>query len=286
MNIKIDNLSYVYEGEVNKNRRALDGVSLNISSGSITGIIGHSGSGKSTLIQLVAGLLKPTIGSVKIGNYCWNDKVQYQKLRKKVGIVFQYPEHQLFEETVEKEIAFGPKNFGFLDRQISESVKEVMEELKLSYKDLATRSPFDLSGGQKRKVAIASVLAHKPKVLILDEPTAGLDSTGRKDIMEIICKLHNVNKLTTLIVSHNMDEIANISDNIVVLNDGKVLLNGSAEKVFADDNFINENSLDVPEITKLIVQLNKKLKTQIPLNCFSIDVLENYLFEYLKEQTK
>lgn len=286
MYIAIDNLSFQYDKVLSIKDKALDNIKLTFNSGEITGIIGHSGSGKSTLIQLVAGLLKPTNGNIKIGKLSWNNKFEAKELRKQVGIVFQYPEHQLFEETVEKEIFFGPKILGIQEKQIHKNLLEIVDELKLPYSEIAQRSPFDLSGGQKRKVAIASVLAYKPKVLILDEPTAGLDSAGKKDMMNMISRLHKKQYSTVLVVSHNMDEVANISDKIVVLNKGKVLLEGTTEKVFAYNNLLKKNNLDIPEITKLIIKMNKELCFKIPLNCFSVDELEKHLIENLKENKK
>ncbi|OEF96448.1 energy-coupling factor transporter ATPase [Vulcanibacillus modesticaldus] len=284
MDIYLKKVSVTYMKNTPFEKKALDNINLHIPKGTITGIIGHTGSGKSTLIQLIAGLIHPSTGTVKIGEMDWKNKKALAELRKQVGIVFQYPEHQLFEETVEKDIAFGPSNYGFTEVERLEAVKEAMELVKLPYEKFAHRSPFELSGGQKRRVAIAGVIAFRPKILILDEPSAGLDPIGKKDIFKMITELHQKQNMTTIIVSHSMDEVANFADNLIVLNQGKVLLEGTPQKVFNRVDLLQENNLDIPEITKLIKLLNQKITPPIPLSCFSIDELEYYLSIRLKEK--
>ncbi len=290
MDISIINVSYTYMKNTPLERKALEDINLTIPSERITGIIGHTGSGKSTLIQLIGALTFPDKGFIKVGNTEWSTKRSNKgknknlyELRKHIGIAFQYPEHQLFEETVEKDIAFGPKNFGFDEQHISQLIKESMEMVQLPYDIFAKRSPFELSGGQMRRTAIAGVLAFKPKVLILDEPTAGLDPNGKKEILQMIKNLHERNKMTTIIVSHSMDEIAAIADQLVVLNKGSVLLQGKPEEIFQNKEVIQEIGLDIPEITKLIITLNQQVHPPIPYHCFSIDELEKHLLERLKK---
>lgn len=287
MDIFISDVSATYMKGTPFEKQALHSINLHIPKGSITGIIGHTGSGKSTLIQLIAGLIFPDEGSIQVGSFRWgNKKRNLFELRKHVGLVFQYPEHQLFEETVAKDIAFGPKNFGFSEDRISNRVHEAMGMVGLSYEKLANTSPFSLSGGQMRRVAIAGVLAFEPRILILDEPTSGLDPAGRKEVLQMITKLHQIKNMTTIIVSHNMDEVANISDQLVVLNNGKILLEGAPENVFHQVELLQQVNLDIPDITKFIQKLNQKISPPIPLNCFSVDELEQHLLERLAKGKK
>lgn len=283
MDISLKDVSVTYMKGTPFERKALDNINLNVPTGSIVGIIGHTGSGKSTLIQIIGGLIPPDNGTVRVGDFEWsNKKKNLAKIRKEIGIVFQYPEHQLFEETVEKDISFGPKNFGFKDEEILDNVKDAMEKVNLSYSRFANRSPFELSGGQMRRVAIAGVIAFQPNILILDEPTSGLDPQGRTEILKMITDLHYKKNMTTIIVSHNMDEIANIIDNLIVLNEGEIVLEGNPVKVFSQVNLLQQINLDIPDITKLIHHINKKINPPIPLDCFSIDDLERHLISRLK----
>ena len=257
MPIKIENLTHIYNPRSPFESRALDDVSFEIQDGEFIGLIGHTGSGKSTLTQQLNGLLKPTSGKILINGTDITDKsVKLSEVRKKVGLVFQYPEHQLFEETIYKDIAFGPLNQGLSEEEVEIRVREAMELVKLSYDDLRDRSPFELSGGQRRRVAIAGVLAMRPEVLILDEPTAGLDPKGRDEILEQIKTLHQQTKNTVILVSHSMEDIARLVDRIIVMHRGKVALTGTAREVFKEVEKLESIGLGIPQITYLM----KKLK--------------------------
>ncbi len=282
MDIILEDLVFTYMKGTPYEKRAVDKINIRIPSGLNTGIIGSTGSGKSTIIQLIAGLLKPDNGVVTLGDLNWTNKKDDLKLRRMVGLAFQYPEHQLFEETIEKDISYGPKNFGLNEKQILEYVKLTMERINLPYEKFANRSPFELSEGQKRKVAIAGILAYKPKILLLDEPFAGLDLVGKMEIINMIKELHNIQDVTTITVSHNMDEIADIVDNLIVLNNGRVVIEGTAKEIFDNINLLEQNNLDIPEITKLIKKINKKVNPSIPLDCFSIEKLEEYIIERIQ----
>ncbi len=257
MPIKIENLSYIYNPRSPFESRALDDVSLEINDGEFIGLIGHTGSGKSTLTQQLNGLLKPTSGRIIINGVDITDKsVKLAEVRKKVGLVFQYPEHQLFEETIYKDIAFGPTNQGLSEAEVEERVREAMELVKLPFDELKDRSPFELSGGQRRRVAIAGVLAMRPEILILDEPTAGLDPKGRDEILEQIKTLHQQAKNTVILVSHSMEDIARLVDRIIVMHRGKIALTGTAREVFKEVEKLESIGLGIPQITYLM----KKLK--------------------------
>ena len=258
MSIKIENLTYIYNPKTPFETKALDNVNLEIKKGEFIGLIGHTGSGKSTLTQHLNGLIKPTTGKIIIDDLdITNPSVKLVEVRKKVGLVFQYPEHQLFEETVYKDIAFGPLNLGLKEEEIEIRVKEAMEAVKLPYEELKDRSPFELSGGQKRRVAIAGVLAMKPEVLILDEPTAGLDPISRDEILEEVKLLHEKYKITIILVSHSMEDIAKLVDRIIVMHRGKVRLIGEPRQIFKQANVLESIGLGIPQITHLI----NKLKT-------------------------
>ena len=234
--IKAENVNYIYQQGMPFERQALYDVNIEIEDGSLVALIGHTGSGKSTLIQHFNALVKPTSGKIIInGIDVTAPKADLRLVRKTVGLVFQYPEHQLFEETVYKDIAFGPKNMGFSDEEIDKRVRESAALVGLKEKHL-TRSPFDLSGGQKRRVAIAGVLAMNPKVLILDEPTAGLDPKGRDEILATIKKLHEENKeMIIIFVSHSMEDVAKTAERVIVMNDGHVEMQGTVAEVFAEN---------------------------------------------------
>jgi len=285
MDIHLKEVSLTYMKGTPFERIALQPLDLTIKDGHITGIIGHTGSGKSTLIQLISGLLSPTSGTVRIGDTEWQriKRKSIYHLRRKIGVVFQYPEYQLFAETVEKDIGFGPKNYGYNDEQVQQLVKVAMERVGLSYQQYAHRSPFELSGGQMRRVAIAGVIAYQPEILILDEPTAGLDPKGRKEILEMVQTLQNTGEMTTIFVSHSMDDIANVVEQLLVLNQGKVILAGTPKEVFEHVDLLRNIGLDIPEITKFIQKLNQKLDNPIPLDCFSLDELEDHLVKRLKK---
>ena len=254
--IKAENVNYIYQQGMPFERQALYDVNIEIEDGSLVALIGHTGSGKSTLIQHFNALVKPTSGKIIInGIDVTAPKADLRLVRKTVGLVFQYPEHQLFEETVYKDIAFGPKNMGFSDEKIYKRVRESAALVGLKEKHL-TRSPFDLSGGQKRRVAIAGVLAMNPKVLILDEPTAGLDPKGRDEILATIKKLHEENKeMIIIFVSHSMEDVAKTAERVIVMNDGHVEMQGTVAEVFAQAEHLQKIGLNVPQVTLLTDKL-------------------------------
>lgn len=254
--IKAENVNYIYQQGMPFERQALYDVNIEIEDGSLVALIGHTGSGKSTLIQHFNSLVKPTSGKIIInGIDVTAPKADLRLVRKTVGLVFQYPEHQLFEETVYKDIAFGPKNMGFSDEEIDKRVRESAALVGLKEKHL-TRSPFDLSGGQKRRVAIAGVLAMNPKVLILDEPTAGLDPKGRDEILATIKKLHEENKeMIIIFVSHSMEDVAKTAERVIVMNDGHVEMQGTVAEVFAQAEHLQKIGLNVPQVTLLTDKL-------------------------------
>ena len=257
--LEVRDLTHVYGAGTPFERTALDKVSLSIEKGEILGVIGHTGSGKSTLIQHLNGLLKPSSGEVLLaGQPIWDEKGKCARdVRFRVGLVFQYPEYQLFEETIAKDIAFGPKNMGLSEQETEERVKEAMEFVGLDV-SLAEKSPFALSGGQKRRVAIAGVIAMRPEVLVLDEPTAGLDPAGRNEILEEIKQYHRETGATVLLVSHSMEDTARMADRMLVMNQAKVKLLDRPEAVFARAEEIIAAGLDVPEITKVFMELHRR----------------------------
>ncbi|MBE7009921.1 MAG: energy-coupling factor transporter ATPase [Ruminococcaceae bacterium] len=258
MAIKINNLHYIYMQGSPFEKHALNDINLTIEDGEFIGIIGHTGSGKSTLIQHLNGLLMPASGSILVDDIDITQKgADLKKLRQKVGLVFQYPEHQLFEETVYKDIAYGPKNMHLSTEEIDERVKEAMNYVGLSEKYM-NRSPFELSGGQKRRVAIAGVLAMRPDVLILDEPAAGLDPAGREEILTQIRALYLARKMTVIFVSHSMEDVARVAGRIIVMNRGQVALDGKPGEVFSHAEELRSMGLDVPQITQLITLLREK----------------------------
>lgn len=254
--IKAENVNYIYQQGMPFERQALYDVNIEIEDGSLVALIGHTGSGKSTLIQHFNALVKPTSGKIIInGIDVTAPKADLRLVRKTVGLVFQYPEHKLFEETVYKDIAFGPKNMGFSDEEIDKRVRESAALVGLKEKHL-TRSPFDLSGGQKRRVAIAGVLAMNPKVLILDEPTAGLDPKGRDEILATIKKLHEENKeMIIIFVSHSMEDVAKTAERVIVMNGGHVEMQGTVAEVFAQAEHLQKIGLNVPQVTLLTDKL-------------------------------
>ena len=251
-------LTYTYSPDTPFEKTAVDHVSLKIEQGELIGVMGHTGSGKSTLIQHFNGLLRPTSGQILLdGKDIWENKNKIRDVRFQVGLVFQYPEYQIFEETVYKDIAFGPKNMGLDDDEIKRRVLATAADIGLS-EELMERSPFELSGGQKRRVAIAGVMAMEPKVLILDEPTAGLDPAGRDLILSHIKAYHKRTGNTTLIVSHSMEDIASFADRILVMNKGKLFCFDETERVFSRAEEIAEIGLDVPQITRVFMELRRR----------------------------
>ena len=259
MSIKIENLTHVYMPKTPFEKKALDDVNLVIEDGDFLALIGHTGSGKSTLIQHLNGLLEPSSGRIIVDDIdLTNKETKLTDIRKKIGLVFQYPEYQLFEETIEKDIAFGPNNLGLSQEEVSNRVKKSMEMVGLDYETYKDVSPFDLSGGQKRRVAIAGVIAMEPKVLILDEPTAGLDPKGRDDILEQIKILHEKYKMTIVLVSHSMEDVGKLAERIVVMNKGKVALTGKPAEIFKEVETLEEIGLAVPQVTYLMRALKEK----------------------------
>jgi len=257
MPIKIEKVSYTYSPGTPFEIKALDDINLIIKDKSFTAIIGQTGSGKSTLIQHFNGLLVPSEGTVIINNITTEDKKDRKKIRSQVGIVFQYPEHQLFEETVFEDVAYGPKNMGFDEAEVKRRVEEALLSVGLSL-DLIDKSPFDLSGGQMRRVAMAGVLAMKPKILILDEPTAGLDPQTRKNVLNLIKDLRENHDITIIIVTHDMEEVANFADRVIVLHKGKVAIDGKPREVFLEVDKLKKIGLDAPPLTILFNELRKK----------------------------
>ena len=260
MSIELKDVTYVYMPKTPYERVALDKVNLTIEEGSFTAIAGHTGSGKSTLVQHLNGLLVPSAGEVLVDgvNLLGKDKAEKIKAwhaRQQVGMVFQYAETQLFEETVEKDIAFGPQNQGLEEAEVQERVREAMELVGLSYKDYKDVSPFALSGGQMRRVAIAGVLAMRPKYLVLDEPAAGLDPRGREELMSTIQKLHKKWKLTIVFVSHSMEDIARLADNLLVMQTGKLRAAGTPAEIFADAQLLQETGLEPPQMMQIMQKL-------------------------------
>ena len=253
--IQTKGLTYRYGIGTPFEKTAVDHVDLEIESGSFVGIIGHTGSGKSTLIQHLNGLLKPTEGSILLdGKDIWAEKAQMRQVRFRVGLVFQYPEYQIFEETVAKDIAFGPRNMGLAEEEVQARVKETAAIVGLS-DDILEQSPFLLSGGQKRRVAIAGVLAMQPEVLILDEPTAGLDPKGRDEILDQVAKLHKERGITVILVSHSMEDVAKYVDRIIVMNQGSVMFDDIPKSVFAHYKELEAVGLAAPQVTYLMHEL-------------------------------
>lgn len=257
--INLTDVTYIYNQGNTFEKVALDNVNLKFYEHDFVGFIGHTGSGKSTLLQLLNGLLKPTYGKVSVDGIDTSQSgLSKTGLRQKVGLVFQYPEYQLFEETVYKDVAFGPKNMGLSDEEVSKRVEKTCIDVGLDFEKIKDNSPFELSGGQKRRVAIAGVMAMEPDILILDEPAAGLDPKGRKDIFENIIKVYNERKITVVVVSHSMEDVAKFSKRIIVINKGKIFLDGTPEEVFEKENELNEIGLGIPKIVQFVNLMKNK----------------------------
>jgi len=262
--LQVQDLRHVYSAGTPFEHIALEDVSFSVERGEFVGIIGHTGSGKSTLMQHMNGLLKPNSGKILLdGKDIWADKTTTRQTRFRVGLVFQYPEYQLFEETVYKDIAFGPRNMGLDAKEVERRVLDAAELVGLTREQLLV-SPFDLSGGQKRRVAIAGVLAMEPEVLILDEPTAGLDPTGREEILQNIEDYRQAKNATIMMVSHSMNDVARLTDRLLVMKDAKLVMDGTPEQVFARAQELLEYGLDIPEITRLFLQL-REMGLEVPL---------------------
>jgi len=261
---------------------ALREINLEIADGEFIGLIGHTGSGKSTLIQHLNGLLKPTSGTITVNGIRIDKNTRNLKeLRRHVGLVFQYPEHQLFEETIYQDIAFGPKNLGLSPKEVEERVREAMSLVGLDYDSLKDRSPFELSGGQRRRVAIAGVIAMKPKILILDEPTAGLDPRGRDEILGQVNGFHKKFGLTVILVSHSMEDIARLVDKIIVMNKGRVALYGTPREVFKHSEELEKMGLGIPQITRLVKRLREK-GMDIPEDVFTIEQAKKIILDKVR----
>ena len=255
--LEVKNLTHIYSVGTPFEHTALKDISFSVEPGEFIGVIGHTGSGKSTLMQHMNGLLKPTEGTVLLGGKdIWSDKALTRQSRFRVGLVFQYPEYQLFEETVYKDIAFGPKNMGLKQEEIHRRVMEAAGFVGLTQQQLAS-SPFDLSGGQKRRVAIAGVIAMEPEVLILDEPTAGLDPEGREEILRNIEAYRQAKNATIMMVSHSMNDVAKLTDRLLVLNDAGLAMDGTPREVFAHAQALLDMGLDIPEVTRVFLKLQQ-----------------------------
>lgn len=286
MDITFENVNYTYQANSPFAHQALKDVSFKIPSGSFVAIIGHTGSGKSTLIQHLNGLAIPTTGTVTIGDFklSKDKKIKAMKqLRSKVGAVFQYPEHQLFEETVRKDIAFGPTNFGVSEAVINERIEDIIPKVGLS-EALLERSPFELSGGQMRRVAIAGVLATKPEVFVLDEPTAGLDPRGQKEIMDMFYEIHQAEKVTTILVTHSMEDALKYADHIIIMNKGEVYMEGKPEEVLLEVEALRAVNLDVPESILFLNTYIDYFSLNDVTTVKSLDELANYISKtYMKD---
>ena len=283
MPIEVRNLTHTYSAGSAFQATAINDVSLTIEDGEFVAIVGHTGSGKSTLVQHLNGLLKPTGGQILVDGEDLNgEKVDRRRIRQKVGLVFQYPEYQLFEETVAKDIAFGPKNQGLSAEEIDKRVRRAMEAVHLDYDKYAERSPFELSGGQMRRVAIAGVLAMEPKVLILDEPTAGLDPRGRDRILSMIQELHAKGDTTVVMVSHSMDDVARLATRLIVMSKGKLAATGTPREIFSQVAMMESIGLSVPEAAKLCALLREK-GMDVPHDLYAADEVRAYIMKLWKE---
>ena len=276
MSIVFEKLSHVYMPDSPFETHALKDVSLTIEQGEFVGLIGHTGSGKTTLVQHINALLKPTSGKVIVNGLNVNeDKKTLKELRKKVGLVFQYPEHQLFEESVAKDIAYGPKNLGMKQDEIAVCVEEAMQLVGLE-PETKERSPFELSGGQRRRVALAGVIAMKPEILILDEPTAGLDPGGRRDMLKLLSEMRKRESMTMIMISHYMDEIAENCTKVLVMEDGSPIMYDEPRKVFMDSGKLHDMGLDTPVAKKLMYEL-KKRGVNVQEDILTLSEMEDYL---------
>ena len=284
MIMKISDLNYIYNPGTPFEKKALDNVNVEIDKGEFIGLIGHTGSGKSTLVQHLNGLMKPTSGSIIIdGKDITQKDINLKTIRQEVGLVFQYPEHQLFEETIYKDIAFGPKNLGLDEKETQIRVKESMELVGLDYESLKDRSPFELSGGQKRRVAIAGVIAMKPKILILDEPTAGLDPRGRDEILGEIRKLYEKNDITIILVSHSMEDIAKLVNRILVMYKGKIAIDDTTVEVFKKADELNEMGLGIPQITEFMKMFHDRGK-DVKETVLTVEEGREEILKYLRSK--
>lgn len=286
MSITVENLTYTYSKGMPNETRALEDVSFQLKPGEFAAVIGHTGSGKSTLMQQLNGLLRPDSGKITVGEVCITDpSTKMTEVRRKVGLVFQYPEYQLFEETVAKDVAFGPKQVGMTGEELDRVVEESIRLTGLDYEEVKERSPFELSGGQKRRVAIAGVLAMKPEILILDEPTAGLDPSAHRDVLKLIRRIHRQERMTILLVSHNMGDIAELADRVLVMNRGKLVMNGTPAEVFSRGEPLWEMGLGLPPATEFMERLKDRMPG-IDAAQLSIEDAAKEICRYLKGRKK
>ena len=286
MSIVIEHLNYVYMAGGPYETKALSDINLTIRDGEFIGLIGHTGSGKSTLVQHLNGLIMPTSGRVLVDGMDLADKATDRRaVRQRVGLVFQYPENQLFEETVEKDIAFGPKNLGLDENEINRRVKDAMRRVALDYGKLHDRSVFELSGGQMRRVAIAGVLAMEPQVLVLDEPCAGLDPRGREEILGLIKKLHEEAGTTIVMVSHSMDDVASLAERVIVMNHGEVAMDGAPRDVFSCGEELRGMGLDVPQAVQLAGKLRER-GFDIPEGIYRVEEIREAILAIAGKEAK
>lgn len=280
--IEINNLTHIYSEGLPFEKMAIDDINLKIEENEFIGLIGHTGSGKSTFIQHLNGLLKPSSGEIILdGMKVDKSSSNLTELRKKIGLVFQYPEYQLFEETIERDIAFGPRNLDLSEEEVLKRVKSSMDSVGLDYETYKDKSPFELSGGLKRRVAIAGVLAMEPKVLILDEPTAGLDPRGRDEILSEIKSIHEKRKITVILVSHSMEDVAKIAERIIVMDKGKVFLDSNPREIFRNEDKLLSVGLGIPQITSLMRALKKK-GLDINEDSITVEEAKESLIKYLR----
>ena len=286
MSIRVENLVHKYDKGMPSEQLALDNISFTADDGQLVGIIGHTGSGKSTLLQHLNGLLKPESGSIVIGDTdITQPGISMVQIRKKIGLVFQYPEYQLFEETVAKDVAFGPGNLGLSREEIDERVREAIELVGLDYEEIKDRSPFELSGGQKRRVAIAGVVAMRPEVLILDEPTAGLDPKAHKDVLAMVEEVHRRTGNITILVSHNMADIARLCDKVVVIDSGRLVTAGTPYEVFSKKEELRAVGLELPPVTAFTETLRER-GVDLEATILDTDTAAGQIAAYLKRKAK
>lgn len=286
MSIRVENLVHIYDKGMPTEQLALDKISFDAEDGQMVGIIGHTGSGKSTLLQHLNGLLKPESGRIVIGDTdITQPGVSMVQIRKKIGLVFQYPEYQLFEETVAKDVAFGPGNLGLCQEEIDERVREAIGLVGLDYESIKDRSPFELSGGQKRRVAIAGVVAMRPEVLILDEPTAGLDPKAHKDVLAMVEEVHRRTGNITILVSHNMADIARLCDKVIVIDSGRLVTAGTPYEVFSKKGELRAVGLELPPVTQFTETLREK-GIDLEDTILDTDTAAEQIAAYLKRKNK
>ena len=284
MSISVKNLTYVYNPGMPGETVALSGVSFDVADGTVLGIIGHTGSGKSTLLQHLNGLIRPTSGEVYISGQCITDgTAKMTEIRRRVGLVFQYPEYQLFEETVARDVAFGPRNLGVSEAEAERRGRKAVELVGLDYDEIKDVSPFDLSGGMKRRVAIAGVIAMEPEILILDEPTAGLDPAAHRDILSMIRKIHDGMNIILIFVSHNMADIAEMADRVIVMSGGQIALDGTTREVFSHSDELAEMGLSVPPAREICMAIKAKVP-YLESNALTIDEAAEDIRKYMEDR--